>query len=169
MAKKRAPAKKPAKSMTPYLTIKGAAAAIEFYKAAFGATEVSRDIVPGTETIQHAELKICGASIFVCDEFPEFGIFSPLSTGASSSMIDLCVNDAEKVWTKALEAGAVIVAARRNVPWGGSSGKLVDPFGHYWSVSGAEIEVENQTKDEAPVEVTVPVQCVHTDTVPAAA
>ena len=165
MAKKRSSAKQKTEQMTPYLTVTNAAAAIEFYKSAFDASEVVRHTVPGTDLIEYAELKICGSSIIVCDEFPELGIWSPLSTGRTSSMLDLRVKETEALWLSALGAGATEIVAMRNVPWGGASGKLVDPFGHYWAISGEAIEVEA----EVEAEFVVPVPCASEEAIVAAA
>ncbi len=164
MPKKRSTTKRPAKSMTPYLTVHDAAAAIEFYKAAFSAREVARTDEPETGRINNAELKVCGGSLYICDEFPEFGILSPLSAAGAGSMLDLRVGDVDALWQKALDAGALEVSPIGNVPWGGRSGKLVDPFGHYWSISGEAV-----TQDSAgDVADLMPVSCAHVEAIAAA-
>lgn len=156
MTKKRTASKKPTTSITPYLTVRGAASAIEFYKSAFGAKEIARIDVPETKFVQHAELKLAGATLYLCDELPESGILSPLSIGGSATMLDLRVEDADDFWLNALTAGAVEVLPLNNMPWGDRSGKLVDPFGHYWSVSGKAV----QSECEADLASTVPAKHV---------
>lgn len=143
MTTKRSASKKRTASLTPYITVRSAASAIAFYKAAFGAKEVSRSNVTGTDVIQHAELTICRTSIYLCDEFPDAGILSPLSFGGSSTMLHLNVEDANKLWAAAVEAGAVEVSPLVEVPWGGVCGKIVDPFGHYWSIASDKVQTED--------------------------
>ena len=157
MPTKRASSKKIKQSLTAYLTVRGAASAIAFYKAAFGAKEITRSNVTGTDLIQHAELEICGSRIFLCDEFPEAGILSPLSLGGSASMLHLDVDDATSVWSDAEKAGAYEVSPLVEVPWGGICGKLVDPFGHYWSVASeaATSKQEDVFGDVAHIELGI--------------
>ncbi len=156
MASKRTSTKKPKVALTPYITVSNAAAAIAFYKQAFGAKEITRSNVTGTELIQHAELEICGARLYLCDEFVDAGILSPLSIGGSASMLHLDVKDATSVWADALEAGAVEISSLAEVPWGGICGKLVDPFGHFWSVASACVETKDDVfSDVAPIELGI--------------
>ncbi len=140
--------KKPAPSLTPYLTVRGAASAIEFYTAAFDAKEVVRSNIAGTDLIQHAELKIGRASIYLCDEFVEAGILSPLSLGGSATMLHFQVDDADALWDAAVNAGALEISPLVEVPWGNHYGKLVDPFGHYWSISGNSVRTADHVGDE---------------------
>src|SRR5262249_4597867 len=119
---------------TPYLSIRGAAKALDFYKRAFGATEVMRLAQPDGR-IGHAEVKIGDALIMLADEFPEMGFKSPQALGGSPVTIHFYVNDVDAVFKQALAAGA---EARRPVAdqfYGDRSGQLVDPFGHMWSIA----------------------------------
>src|SRR6202162_6306090 len=90
---------------TAYLTVNDAPAAIEFYKKAFGATEVMRLVGPGTK-IGHAEIRIGNSAIYLSDEFPEYGAVAPQTTGSSPVKMDLRVDDVDSFATHAVAAGA---------------------------------------------------------------
>ena len=98
--------------------------------------------MPETDLIQHAELTICRTKIYLCDEFVDVGILAPQSLGGSSTMLHLNVADAAKVWTAAINAGAIEVSPLAEVSWGGVCGKLVDPFGHYWSIASETTDLK---------------------------
>lgn len=116
---------------TPYLTVKGAAKAIEFYKSAFGATEFLRMEAPGGQ-IGHAEIRIGDSPIMLSDEFPEMGGRSPETLGGTSVMIHLYVDDVDAMSSKAIAAGAIVLAPVADQFYGDRGGKLGDPFGHVW-------------------------------------
>ena len=99
---------------TPYLSVRGASAAIEFYKRAFGATEITRLVQPDGR-IGHAEIDIGGARIMLADEFPEIGFKSPEAFGGSPVQIHLDVPDVDAVGRRAVAAGAKIVSARLRI------------------------------------------------------
>jgi len=123
-------------TITPHLIIKGASEAIEFYKRAFGAQELSRMPMPGADgqmKIGHADLQIGDSRLFLADEFPEYGGVGP--AGSSPVTIHLYVTDADATFASAVEAGATVSMALSNTFWGDRYGKLVDPFGHHWSIS----------------------------------
>jgi len=118
-------------SVTPYLSIKGAAEAIQFYKRAFSATELFRLAAPSGE-IGHAEIKI-GDSIIMLADSCETGPFrNPLSMGGSSIGLHLYVEDVDTVFAEAIDAGAKVVRAVQDQFYGDRSGTLEDPFGHVW-------------------------------------
>ena len=119
---------------TPYLSVRGASAAIEFYKRAFGATEATRLVQPDGR-IGHAEINIDGARIMLADEFPEIGFRSPESLGGSPVNIHLDVPDVDAVARQAIAAGAKVVRPVTNQFYGDRSGQLSDPFGYTWTVS----------------------------------
>ena len=119
---------------TPYLSIKGASAAIEFYKKAFGAEEVLRLMQPDGR-VGHAEINISGARIMLADEFPEIGFLSPESLGGSPVHIHLDVADVDAVARQAIAAGATVVRPVADQFYGDRSGQLRDPFGYSWTVS----------------------------------
>jgi PhnB protein len=119
---------------TPYLSIRNAAAALEFYKRAFGATEVSRLMQPDGR-VGHAEINIGGARIMLADEFPEIDFRSPESFGGSPVRIQLEVQDVDAVVLQAVAAGARVVRPVQDQFYGERSGQLSDPFGYTWSIS----------------------------------
>ncbi len=127
-------------TITPHLVIKGAAEAIEFYKRAFGAEELNRMDFPGPDgatKIGHAALKIGDSVVFLADEFPEFGSTGP---GAHSPVtLHIYVSDADAAFGRAVEAGAKVAMPLSDMFWGDRYGKIVDPFGHHWSIA-AHIE-----------------------------
>lgn len=121
-------------SVTPYLVVDGAAKAIEFYKKAFGATEVMRMPDPKGR-IGHAEMKIGNSHIMLADEFPEMGFRGPTSLGGAAVSLMVYVDDADAVFKKALSNGAQEVQAMKDQFYGDRSGTLKDPFGHVWTIA----------------------------------
>lgn len=123
-------------TITPHLVIKGASEAIEFYKQAFGAQERCRMPMPGADgqvQVGHAELQIGDSRLFLADECPDYGSVGP--NGSSPVTIHLYVEDADAVFNRAVEAGAKVAMPLENAFWGDRYGKLIDPFGHHWSVA----------------------------------
>ncbi|WP_440222974.1 VOC family protein [Dokdonella sp. MW10] len=125
----------------PYLHIKDAAAAIDFYLAAFGAKEKFRLVEPGTGRVGHAELDFGGTTIMLADEFPEYGLHSPSSIGNTSVTLHLHVDDADAVIARAVGAGATLERAPSDAFYGERSGSVRDPFGHRWSIGHSIEEV----------------------------
>ncbi|HSE40357.1 MAG TPA: VOC family protein [Acidobacteriota bacterium] len=121
-------------SLTPYLVVKNAAQAIEFYKNALGATEIYRLQEPDGR-IGHAELKIGKAQIMLADEFPEYGILSAQTIGQSPVSIHLYVENADRVAERAHNEGARILMPVQDQFYGDRSGRIQDPFGHIWHIS----------------------------------
>jgi PhnB protein len=120
--------------VTPYLSVNDAAAAIEFYKQGFGATEVMR--LPGPNgKLGHAEIKIGDALVMLADEFPEYGNLSPKTLGGSAVRLHLYVTDVDAFFDKAVAAGAKVLIPIADQFYGDRSGRLEDPFGHVWLVS----------------------------------
>ena len=119
---------------TAYLIIKDAAQAIEFYKKAFGATEVMRFAQPDGK-IGHAEIKIGDSHIMLADEFPEMGARSPQSIGGSPVSILLYVEDVDAQAKLAVAAGAKVVRPVKDQFYGDRSGSFEDPFGHQWHIA----------------------------------
>lgn len=129
---------------TPYLIIKGAAEAIEYYKQAFGATELMR--VPGPNgVLMHAEIKIGDSLIMLADEFPDMNVRGPKSIGGTPVSLMLYVEKVDEVFSRAIAAGAKELRPLQNQFYGDRSGTLEDPFGHQWTVS---THVEDVTPDE---------------------
>lgn len=121
-------------SATPYLIVKGAAAAIDFYKSAFGATELFRMADPDGR-VGHAEIRIGDSVIMLADEHPGMGYRSPRSLGGSAVSILLYLEDVDGVFARALEAGARAQREVANQFYGDRSGTLEDPFGHVWTIA----------------------------------
>jgi uncharacterized glyoxalase superfamily protein PhnB len=119
-------------AVTPYLIIDGVAAAIEFYKAAFGAEEVMRLEIPGTDRIAHAEIKIRGDHVMLTDANPEWGTTDPKALGGFTASMSLYVEDADAAQARALAAGATERMPVADMFWGDRMGQVVDPFGHQW-------------------------------------
>jgi len=121
-------------SVTPYLIISGATGAIEYYKKAFGATELMRIDAPGGK-IGHAEIKIGDSPIMLADEFPEMGYKSPTTLGGSPVSIMIYVEDVDSVFKQAIAAGGKEQRPVKDQFYGDRSGTLEDPFGHVWHVA----------------------------------
>jgi len=121
-------------SVTPYLIIKGAADAIEFYKKAFGATELFRFPTPDGK-IGHAEIKIGDSLIMLADEFAEMGYKGPQALGGSPVSLMIYLEDVDTVFNRAVEAGASVKEAVQDKFYGDRTGALTDPFGHVWHVA----------------------------------
>ena len=129
-------------SVTPAITVNGAAKAIEFYKKAFGAEEISAMKGPGG-TIMHAEIKIGDSIIMLGDEMPQYGHKGPIPNHISSSL-NIYVTDVDKSWQRAIDAGAKIVFPLADQFWGDRYGKLVDPFGHVWGLATHKEDVSDE-------------------------
>jgi PhnB protein len=119
---------------TPYLIVDGAARAIDFYKRAFGATELLRLEMPEGR-VGHAEIRIGDSPIMLADEFPEMGIKSPKSLGGSATSILLYVDDVDARFNSAVAEGAKVLRPVADQCYGDRSGTLEDPFGHKWSIA----------------------------------
>ncbi|MBV8566075.1 MAG: VOC family protein [Methylobacteriaceae bacterium] len=130
---------------TPYLIIKGAANAIEFYKRAFGATVTLPPISAPGGRVGHAELRIGDSPIMLADEFPEMNSLSPQSLGGTPISIHLYVENSDKVVSDAVAAGATVLRPIKDQFYGDRSGAVTDPFGHIWHIS---THVEDVAPDE---------------------
>jgi PhnB protein len=132
-------------TITPYLSVKDAAKAIEFYKRAFGAEETVR--MPGPDGgVMHAEIRIGDSIIMLGDESPMGGCKSPQSLGGTTMGLHIYVKDVDAAFKKAVAAGAKVSMPLMDMFWGDRYGKLTDPFGHEWSIA-------THTKDLTPDEI----------------
>lgn len=132
-------------TLTPHLTVRNCAKAIDFYKKAFGAEELMRAPGPDGKSIMHAQLKVGNSMLMVNDEFPDWGCLSPLSKPGAGVQIHMCVEDVDSMWKRAIGAGATEVMPLQNQFWGDRYGKLKDPFGHEWSLA---TRIEEPTPEE---------------------
>jgi len=115
----------------PYLRVRGAEAAIAFYKSVFGAEEVMRLAEPGGR-IGHAQLKIGNTMIMLADEHPEFGTVGPETLGGTTFSLHLHVDNADELAARAVAAGATIIRELKDQFFGERTGAIRDPFGHEW-------------------------------------
>ena len=121
-------------SVTPYLVVDDAKAAIDFYTRAFGATEKFR--LPMGDRIGHAELQIGDSVVMLADEFPERDIRGPKARGGASSSLMIYVDDVDTVFQRAIDSGGRVDGEGvKDQFYGDRSGTLVDPFGHKWTVA----------------------------------
>ena len=134
MKKKVRPTPKGYHAVTPYLSVKGAASAIAFYKKAFGAKEIMRMPGPGG-TIGHVEIQIGDSRIMLADEYPEMNFRSPQAFGGTPVAISLYMQDVDRVVKKAIAGGAKVLRPVTDQFYGDRSGSLEDPFGHVWHVA----------------------------------
>ena len=128
------PTRGPTTGVTPYLSVVGAKAAVDFYKRAFGAEEVFRNTADDGERLLHSRLLINGGWVMLSDYFPEMRGGAPAPIPAATTL-HLEVDDADAWWSRALEAGATVVFPIADQFWGDRYGQFLDPFGHTWSVA----------------------------------
>lgn len=136
-------------SVTPYLSIKGAASAVDFYKRAFGAEEIYRLDMPDGK-VGHAELQIGDSRIMLADEMPEMPdavAKSPQSLQGTTVGMHIYVTDVDARFQRAVDAGAIVKRSVQNQFYGDRSGTLLDPFGHLWTLA-------TRVEDVSPEEMT---------------
>lgn len=121
-------------TVTPYLFVRDAARAIDFYCKGFGAVELMRMEGPGGK-LGHAEIQIGDARVMLADEVPEMGILGPQSLGGTSFSLLLYVENVDERFRQALAAGATEVRPLKDQFYGDRSGTLSDPFGHLWTIA----------------------------------
>ena len=131
--------------LTPYLAVKGAAQAIEFYAEVLGARESFRLADPGGK-IGHAELKIGDGTLMLSDEYPDWGALSPSSIGGSPVSLHLYVEDVDAVVKRAEKLGATVLRQPKDEFFGDRVSTIVDPYGHRWQLA-------TRKEDVAPAEM----------------
>ena len=137
-------------SITPHLVCRGAAAAIEFYKKAFGATEEMRMPVPdGSGKLMHAMLRIGGSPVMLVDEFPDWNSVGPQDLKNSPVTLHYYVEDIDSAYARAVDAGAKAVMPPQDMFWGDRYGVLRDPYGHSWSLATHVRDVNPEEAMEA--------------------
>ncbi|GGG39187.1 VOC family protein [Chelatococcus composti] len=130
-------------SLVPHLVVDGAAAAIDFYRRAFGAEEVMRVPAHDGRRLMHAELRVNGASVYLCDHFPEFcseasgdaKVAPPPVIGGTGVTLHLDVPSCDEAVAKAEAAGATVTMPPQDTFWGARYARIRDPFGHSWSIA----------------------------------
>ena len=131
-------------TVTPYLVVRGAAQALDFYARAFGATELVRMGDPSGK-IGHAEIRIGNSIVMLADEYPEMGAVSPQTAGGSAVGLYLYVDDVDALGAQAVAAGATVERPIQDQFYGDRSGTFRDPFGHKWTIA---THLEDLTAEE---------------------
>ena len=138
----------------PHLVVNDAAAAIDFYTKAFGATEITRHPAPNSSKLMHVAMEVEGTQFYFADDFPEFcggKSRTPQKLGGTPVTLHLQVLDAQSVWDAAVRAGATVTMPLADQFWGDRYGQLVDPFGHQWSI-GQTVSQPSKAEIEAGAE-----------------
>lgn len=134
------------RSVTPYLIVRGAARAIDFYKLAFRATERLR-LNRGEGKIAHAEITIGDSIVMLADEVPEMGAISPETLGGVAGSLLIYLENVDEQFARALAAGAEVKRPVADQFYGDRSGTLIDPFGHVWTLATHTQEVSPEEMD----------------------
>src|ERR1035438_9470932 len=121
-------------TLTPHIVVTDGAAAIEFYKKAFGAQVLARLLTPDGKTVMHAQLKIGDSTLMLGGEMPPHSL-SPKSRGGTSVYLHLYLADADAAFERAVKAGCIIRMPVSDMFWGDRYGQVEDPFGHQWSIA----------------------------------
>ena len=138
--------------VSPYLSVDGAAAAVDFYVNVFGATERFRMPGPG-DTIGHCELQLGDSVIMLADEAPSIGFRSPKSIGGTPVTLSVYVDDVDAVFDRAVQAGATSLRPVETQFYGDRSGQFEDPFGHRWSVASHVEDVSPEDMERRAAEL----------------
>ena len=133
--------------LIPYLVVSDAAGAIEFYKLAFGAIELTRHTAGASEQIAHAHLLVNGGSVMLSDDFSGMmggTSVTPEALGGSPITLHLVLEDVDTFWTRAVAAGALVKMELADQFWGDRYGQLVDPYGHVWSLGQKKAQLSDE-------------------------
>ncbi len=144
----------------PHLVVDNAAAAIDFYRKAFGAEELMRMPAPDGRRLFHAEIRLGASVIYLCDDFPEMcggRSQTPKALGGTPVTIHHYVEDCDAAIQRALEAGATVVRPPEDMFWGDRYGVVEDPFGHHWSFA-------SHVRDVSPQEMAAAVEAMARET-----
>jgi PhnB protein len=131
-------------TITAHLSLRGAAQAIEFYQQAFGAQLTFIHKTPDGK-VMHATMKLGDSRFQLADEFPEMGTPSPQKLGGSPIVLNICVENVDELWNRAVAAGAKVTMPLANQFWGDRYGQVLDPFGFTWALFS---HVENVSPEE---------------------
>lgn len=139
------------RGVTPHLVVSDAKAAIDFYRAAFGA-DVFREARGPDGRIWHVELLILGGRLLLLEEYPEMGLRSPAGLPGTAVMLNVYVPDADEVFDRAVAAGAQPAMEPADSFWGDRYGQVIDPFGHRWSIATRQEDLSDEQMDERAAE-----------------
>jgi PhnB protein len=142
-------------SITPYLYVNGAGRAIDFYKRAFGATDVFRLDGPDGK-VGHAELQVGSSRIMLADENPAMGIKGPQTIGGTAVGLLLYVEDVDAVFNRAVKEGATVVRPLADQFYGDRTGGVLDPFGHSWYIATHKEDVSEQEMKSRAAKMMAP-------------
>ncbi|HEY0592598.1 MAG TPA: VOC family protein [Thermoanaerobaculia bacterium] len=134
-------------SVTPYLAVRNAAAALEFYKKAFGAEELLRMPAPDGK-IAHAEIRIGDSIVMLADEHPDMDFVGPQTRGGATSTLMIYVEDVDARFKSAIDAGATVTRPLKDEFYGDRAGSLRDPFGHVWLIATHKEDVTPEQMEE---------------------
>ena len=135
-------------TLAPLLSVRRGAAAIEFYKKAFGAVEEMRMLGPDGK-LMHAALRIGDSMVMLAEENPDWGSLGPKALKGSSVTIHMMVGDADAAMAKAADAGATVTMPAADQFWGDRYGQFLDPFGHRWAIAHRIRDLSPQEMQEA--------------------
>ena len=133
-------------SVTPYLVVNNAAGAIDFYKKAFGATELFR--MPHGDKIAHAEIKIGDSHVMLADENPQMGYFGPKADSGTPFSLMIYVEDVDATYKQAIGSGATEIKPLQDQFYGDRSGTVKDPYGHVWTIATHKEDVTPEEMDK---------------------
>jgi len=120
--------------ITPHIVVRGAGEAAAWYESALGAEICTRIPVPGGRFMQ-IELRFGDSTVMIADEFPEFGVVSPLTLGGTYGALTITTDDVDALWEQALAAGAEVHSPLQDAFWGERHGQILDPYGHRWGLA----------------------------------
>ncbi len=133
-------------TVTPSLAVVGGVAALEFYKKAFGAKELQRQVTPDGKLV-HGRLRIGDSMVLLADVFRGSDRAAPSTVETTTVTLHIYTDDVEKLWNRAVDAGAKVTMPLDDMFWGERYGHLVDPFGHHWSLS-MPIRMSKKVREE---------------------
>jgi PhnB protein len=122
-------------TVSPQLIVRDAVKAIAFYKAAFGAEQIALHLMPDGKTVMHGRIQVGDSAVLLAEENPAWKTTSPLTLGNSPVTLHLFVRDVDATFNQAVKAGATAAMPPMDMFWGDRYAKVIDPFGHHWSIA----------------------------------
>jgi uncharacterized glyoxalase superfamily protein PhnB len=136
-------------SITPHITVSDCAGAIAFYQKAFGAEELGRMPMPSVDKLMHAVIRVGDSIIMMVDEFPDMKCLGPRALGGSPVTLHFYVDDVDAAFARAVSAGCTVAMPLADMFWGDRYGKLIDPYGHHWSLASHIKDMSEQEMADA--------------------